>query len=286
MAAETHWFNITALTGKEQLDPLEDWLWQQGAVSVTVEDAADNPIYEPPPGTQPVWEDVVVTGLFEAGVRPEEIVSGLEAEGFSGVLLHKLENRVWEREWLERFKPMQFGHQLWVCPSGFEPPEGIVIKMDPGLAFGTGTHATTRLCLEYLDGLEVGGWHVLDYGCGSGVLGIGAALKGAETVQAVDIDQQALNAALENARRNGVSLDVSMPGKALKTADLVFANILAGPLEELAPMLIDATADGGLLVLSGIMSSQKEWLTAVYETQVDLIDEAQLDGWIRLVWRR
>ena len=129
-------------------------------------------------------------------------------------------------------------------------------------------------------------WHVLDYGCGSGVLGIGAALKGAETVQAVDIDQQALNAALENARRNGVSLDVSMPGKALKTANLVFANILAGPLEELAPMLIDATADGGLLVLSGIMSSQKEWLTAVYETQVDLIEEAQLDGWIRLVWRR
>ena len=111
MAAETHWFNITALTGKEQLDPLEDWLWQQGAVSVTVEDAADNPIYEPPPGTQPVWEDVVVTGLFEAGVRPEEIVSGLEAEGFSGVLLHKLENRVWEREWLERFKPMQFGRK-------------------------------------------------------------------------------------------------------------------------------------------------------------------------------
>ena len=286
MPTEVHWFNITAVSTRDRLVSLEDRLWNQGAVSVTVEDAADSAIYEPPLGEQPIWQQVVVTGLFGADARLEEISAALKEEGFEVALVDKVKDRAWEREWMNRFEPMQFGNQLWVCPTGFDKPRGIVIQMDPGLAFGTGTHETTRLCLEYLDGLDVTGWSVLDYGCGSGVLGIGAVLKGAESVVAIDNDPQSLTATQENAERNDVSLEVSMPGSPLKPADLVFANILAGPLAELASQLLNATNAGGLLVLSGIMSSQKEWLVGVYEAEANLVDEAELNGWIRLVWQR
>ena len=286
MPTEVHWFNITAVSTRDRLVSLEDRLWNQGAVSVTVEDAADSAIYEPPLGEQPIWQQVVVTGLFGADARLEEISAALKEGGFEVALVDKVKDRAWEREWMNRFEPMQFGNQLWVCPTGFDKPRGIVIQMDPGLAFGTGTHETTRLCLEYLDGLDVTGWSVLDYGCGSGVLGIGAVLKGAESVVAIDNDPQSLTATQENAERNDVSLEVSMPGSPLKPADLVFANILAGPLAELASQLLNATNAGGLLVLSGIMSSQKEWLVGVYEAEANLVDEAELNGWIRLVWQR
>ena len=286
MPTEVHWFNITAVSTRDRLVSLEDRLWNQGAVSVTVEDATDSAIYEPPLGEQPIWQQVVVTGLFGADARLEEISAALKEEGFEVALVDKVKDRDWEREWMNRFEPMQFGNQLWVCPTGFDKPRGIVIQMDPGLAFGTGTHETTRLCLEYLDGLDVNGWSVLDYGCGSGVLGIGAVLKGAESVVAIDNDPQAMTTTQENAERNEVSLEVSMPGSPLKPADLVFANILAGPLAELASQLLNATKAGGLLVLSGIMSSQKEWLVGVYEAEASLVDEAELNGWIRLVWQR
>ncbi len=286
MPTEVHWFNITAVSTRDRLVRLEDRLWNQGAVSVTVEDATDSAIYEPPPGEHPIWQQVVVTGLFGADARLEEISAALKEEGFEVATVDKVKDRAWEREWMNRFEPMQFGNQLWVCPTGFDKPRGIVIQMDPGLAFGTGTHETTRLCLEYLDGLDVKGWSVLDYGCGSGVLGIGAVLKGAESVVAIDNDPQALTATQENAERNEVSLEVSMPGSPLEPADLVFANILAGPLAELASQLLNATKAGGLLVLSGIMSSQKEWLVGVYEAEANLVDEAELNGWIRLVWQR
>ena len=286
MPTEVHWFNIRAVSTRDRLVSLEDRLWNQGAVSVTVEDAADSAIYEPPLGEQPIWQQVVVTGLFGADARLEEISAALKEEGFEVALVDKVKDRAWEREWMNRFEPMQFGNQLWVCPTGFDKPRGIVIQMDPGLAFGTGTHETTRLCLEYLDGLDVTGWSVLDYGCGSGVLGIGAVLKGAESVVAIDNDPQALTATQENAERNEVSLEVSMPGSPLERADLVFANILAGPLAELASQLLNATKAGGLLVLSGIMTSQKEWLVGVYEAEANLVDEAELNGWIRLVWQR
>ncbi|SVC84122.1 uncharacterized protein METZ01_LOCUS336976, partial [marine metagenome] len=153
-----HWFNITAVSTRDRLVSLEDRLWNQGAVSVTVEDAADSAIYEPPLGEQPIWQQVVVTGLFGADARLEEISAALKEEGFEVALVDKVKDRDWEREWMNRFDPMQFGNQLWVCPTGFDKSRGIVIQMDPGLAFGTGTHETTRLCLVYLDGLDVTGW--------------------------------------------------------------------------------------------------------------------------------
>lgn len=281
------WTNVTAAARREDVADLEEWLWAQGAVSVTVEDGQDNPIYEPPPGEQPLWEEVLVTGLFE-GVIDRSIIETLVSDaGFKLADVAALADRQWEREWLTRFKPMQFGERLWVCPGGFERPEAAeaVIQLDPGLAFGTGTHETTRLCLEYLDTLDVTGWRVLDFGCGSGVLGIGAALLGATEMIAVDNDPQALTATRDNAERNGVALTAHMPGVETGVADLVFANILAQPLVDLAPKLLAATAPGGILILSGIMDSQRDWVVATYEPHAELIDEASLNGWMRLVWR-
>ena len=281
-----NWSNLTVQTSRARLEELESWLWDNGAVSVTVEDAADMPIFEPPPGEQPVWDEVVVTGLFEDGLDTPKLLAGLKRVGFKNCDAAALENRVWEREWLNRFKPMQFGESLWVCPTGFEKPEGTVIQLDPGLAFGTGTHETTRLCLEYLDSLDVAGWRVLDFGCGSGVLGIGAALKGASQVSAVDNDPQALTATRDNAERNQVELSVSMPLESYEPAQLVFANILAQPLTELADLLIESTRPDGLIILSGIMASQRDWVASSYQDKVNLVDEKELDGWIRLVWKK
>ena len=267
------------------MDVLEDRFWNQGAISVTIQDASDSPIYEPLPGELPVWKQVVMTGLFGIEVNPDEIVALFEEEGFEVVGINRLKDRVWEREWLKQFEPMQFGDHVWVCPTGFEKPTGIVVQIDPGLAFGTGTHETTRLCLEYLDGLDVTDWKVIDYGCGSGVLAITAALKSAKSVVAIDNDPQALTAAKENAKRNDVNLQVSMPGLKLDPANLVLANILARPLLELRSKLLQATKEGGLLILSGIMSSQKESIVASYKTGAKLIDQAELNGWVRLVWQ-
>ena len=203
----------------------------------------------------------------------------------------RLDDRAWEREWLSRFKPMQFGRRLWVCPTGFslEPGGKVIIELDPGLAFGTGTHETTRLCLEYLDAIEVGGLDVIDYGCGSGILAIASALLGAKNVTGIDNDPQALTATTENAKRNLVTVDTHLPGIALEPSDIVLANILAQPLVELAPMLVDTMKPGGLLILSGIMSSQADWVIQAYvehDEIVELVDRTELNGWVRLVWKR
>lgn len=283
-----HWFNLTAAAPRDELDRLESWFWDEGAVSVTVEDGEDNPIYEPPPGEHPVWQQVLVTGLFEGDSNAEVLQQHLTQSGFSLQRLEKVEDRPWEREWLSRFEPMQFGKRLWVCPTGFDAPASAeaVISLDPGLAFGTGTHETTRLCLEALDELDLAGWQVIDYGCGSGILGIGAALLGATNVIAVDNDPQALTATEENARRNSVTLTAELPGRQLPEADLVFANILAQPLVELADDLLRMTRRGGVLILSGIMASQREWVEQAYVASASLLDATELNGWVRLVWRR
>ena len=284
-----HWFNLTASSSRDEIEQLESWFWDHGAVSVTVEDSEDNPIYEPPPGEQPLWKEVLVTGLFEGDVEPAELQASLELDGFGFGDLIRVEDRPWEREWLERFRPMQFGKRLWVCPTGYEiPPDAeVVIHLDPGLAFGTGTHETTRLCLEYLDGLDLKGATVIDYGCGSGILAIGAGLLGAETLIGIDNDPQALTATAVNAERNQVKIMTALPGsQVLPVADLVIANILAQPLVELADDLIALTAQGGRLVLSGIMASQADWVLSAYADRMQLIDRVEMGGWMRLVWER
>jgi len=282
------WINLTAASEKARLDDLESWLWDHGAVSVTVEDAEDAPIFEPPPGEQPVWDQVLVTGLFEAESSIDELTSQLERDGFVLRNVEEIADRAWEREWLTRFEPMCFGRRIWICPTGYEiEREGkVVIDLDPGLAFGTGTHETTRLCLEYLDTVDVSGERVIDYGCGSGILGIAAAKLGASAVVCVDNDPQALTATQDNAGRNSVQVETHLPGADLAPAKLVMANILAQPLVELSGLLLSATAPGGRLVLSGIMESQAEWVISAYRDHAELESRTVLNDWVRLVWRR
>jgi ribosomal protein L11 methyltransferase len=283
-----HWMNVTASSTSVRLDGLETWFWDHGAVSVTVEDKLNKPIYEPLPGEHPLWDEVLVTGLFESDISVENLTMELARDNYKLEDVVRLDDRAWEREWLSRFKPMQFGRRLWVCPTGFslEPAGKVIIQLDPGLAFGTGTHETTRLCLEYLDAIDVGGRDVIDYGCGSGILAIASALLGAKTVTGIDIDPQALAATTENARRNSVTVDTYLPGVALVASEIVLANILAQPLVELAPMLIETMKAGGLLILSGIMSSQADMVVEAYAGEVELVDRTELNGWVRLVWRR
>jgi len=283
-----YWMNVSASSTKGRLDLLEAWFWDHGAVSVTVEDGLDKPIFEPPPGEHPLWDEVMVTGLFESDISVENLTMELARDNYKLEDVVRLDDRAWEREWLSRFKPMQFGRRLWVCPTGFalEPGGKVIIELDPGLAFGTGTHETTRLCLEYLDTIEVDGLDVLDYGCGSGILAIASALLGARKVTGIDNDPQALTATTENAKRNKVAVDTHLPGVALLPSDIVLANILAQPLVEMAPMLVETMKPGGLLILSGIMSSQADWVLQAYVDLVELVDRTELNGWVRLVWKR
>ena len=286
-----YWMNVSALSTKGRLDVLEAWFWDHGAVSVTVEDGLDKPIFEPPPGEHPLWDEVMVTGLFESDISIENLTIELARDNYKLKDAVRLDDRAWEREWLSRFKPMQFGRRLWVCPTGFslEPGGKVIIELDPGLAFGTGTHETTRLCLEYLDAIEVGGLDVIDYGCGSGILAIASALLGAKNVTGIDNDPQALTATTENAKRNLVTVGTHLPGIALEPSDIVLANILAQPLVELAPMLVETMKPDGLLILSGIMSSQADWVIQAYVELVELVelvDRTELNGWVRLVWKR
>lgn len=284
------WKTVAVAGTTHSLAIVEEVFWDTGAVSVSVIDAEDQPIYEPGPGEEPVWENVVVSGLYEEDVDLGQVRAALQKISAEVLFVETLGDRVWEREWLTRFHPMQFGQRLWVCPSGREvtADNAIILHLDPGLAFGTGTHATTHLCLEWLDGNVSTGDIVLDFGCGSGILGIAALLLGAEKVRAIDNDPQALVATLDNATRNGVQggVQVSMPDTLLaEHYDTVVANILAQPLIELAETLSASLKPGGHLLLSGIMSSQSEWVKAAY-AGLDFVVEKELDGWVCLAAKK
>lgn len=282
-----NWKSIAATASQDSLDVLENLLWDRGAVSVTVTDGGDNPLFEPGPGELPVWKKVTVTGLFEDDVDAEAIRNELNLEGFAVAWVEDLGDRIWEREWLDRFRPMRFGDNLWICPSGHEvdADDAVIIHLDPGLAFGTGTHPTTRLCLEWLDGQSLAGKEVVDYGCGSGVLAVGALLLGAECVMAIDNDPQAITATEENAMRNGVAerIQTGMPEEIQSRGyDIVLANILADPLRQLSTRLVGLLKEGGDLVMSGIMDSQTAWVMDAYRDEIDFDPEKALEGWVRL----
>lgn len=282
------WTNLTAATDSQALEALESWLWEEGALAVTVEDGGNTPIYEPGPGELPLWGKTLVTGLFAGSQSPQQLSQGLEQAGFLLVACQAVQDRCWEREWLHNFKPMRFGRRLWICPSGLAAPaDGLVVKLDPGLAFGTGSHETTRLCLEYLDGANLANAAVIDYGCGSGILAVAAALLGASPVYATDIDPQAITATQLNAERNGIALRLGLVGELnLPPAQLVLANILAQPLVDLADHLSSLVQPGGELVLSGIMAHQADWVKSAYGHSLQLMTEAELNGWIRLTYSK
>jgi ribosomal protein L11 methyltransferase len=289
---------LTLTLGAADPEPFEEVLLEVGASSITLEDAEDNPVLEPAPGTTPLWPRVKLKALFQADVSREAILDALRAslsEEIPQAHFAIIEDRVWEREWLKDFKPMRFGKRLWICPGGQKPPDSrfpildserpCIITLDPGLAFGTGTHPTTALCLEWLDANDVHGKRVIDYGCGSGILAIAALKLGARAVYAVDIDPQALLATTDNATVNAVQdrLRVSTVSE-LKgaQADVLLANILAEPLKELAPAFSDLVVPGGQVVLSGVLALQAQGVAAQYTPWFDIAPAAIRDDWARI----
>jgi ribosomal protein L11 methyltransferase len=284
---------LTLDVGAADPGPCEDVLFDLGAVSVTLEDAADDPVLEPAPGETPLWPTVRVKALFAADVDRDDL-AGSVARRLAGSPPPRFEviaDRAWEREWLKDFAPMRFGRRLWVCPGGLPAgdPDAVRIELDPGLAFGTGTHPTTGMCLEWLDGSDPRGCDVVDYGCGSGILAIAALKLGAARVRAVDIDPQALIATRDNALRNAVETRLTVtgdPSLADRSVDLLLANILAGPLIELAPRFAAAVRPGGAVVLSGILAGQADAVTAAYRAWFDIGLTATRDGWGLLSGRR
>jgi len=299
---------------------VEAALLEIGASSITLVDRGDEPVLEPKPGEIRLWSDTLIRALFQdssgsaisgaassgAGASGDES-SGVAAPDIARKLDHlatalgphitrtarvrRVENQAWERVWLADWKSMRFGRRLWVCPTAAELPDdpnAVVVRLDPGLAFGTGTHPTTALCLQILDSLPLMGRSVIDYGCGSGILAIAALKLGAAHVCAVDLDPQALLATRDNANANGVgsSIDVQGIEGSLQPAYCVVANILAGPLIELAPTLTEACEPGGYLLLSGLLKTQAYEVKAAYGRAFDRVQVVERDDWCCIYARR
>jgi ribosomal protein L11 methyltransferase len=281
-------------------EAVESALLEVGASSITLVDRGDEPVLEPKPGEIRLWSDTLVRGLFQESPGGAALDAACNLDRLAGLLgphitrtarVRRVENKDWERVWLADWKSMRFGRRLWVCPTSAElpdDPEAVVVRLDPGLAFGTGTHPTTALCLQILDSLPVMGRSVIDYGCGSGILGIAALKLGAAHVWAVDLDPQALLATRDNAARNGVSSSIDVQGieDSLRPASCVMANILAGPLIELAPTLTRACEPGGYLLLSGLLKTQAYAVKAAYSAAFDIVQVVERDDWCCIYARR
>ena len=288
-------YEIEFPLGGFDTDAVEAALLDIGALSITFVDRGDDPVLEPQPGEIRLWSDTLVRGLFDAASDALSNIQRLSAllgpPITSTARLHSIEDRDWERVWLTDWTSMRFGRRLWVCPTAAAAPAdpgAVIVRLDPGLAFGTGTHPTTALCLQILDALPLRGRRMIDYGCGSGILGIAALKLGAEHVTAVDLDPQALLATRENAERNGVfaSIDVQGVAATLRPAHCVVANILAGPLIELAPLLTKACAAGGDLLLSGLLKTQAYAVKAAYADSFDRVQVVGRDDWCCIHGRR
>jgi ribosomal protein L11 methyltransferase len=291
------WLELSLIVTAAQQAEVEAALEDLGALAVTLLDAEDHPIFEPAPGETPLWPEIALSALFEpdrdrAGLVHvlTDLVPELSPEH---VAFRIVEDQDWTRAWMDQFQPMRFGRRLWIYPWNIEPPaddaDAIVVRLDPGLAFGTGTHPTTALCLEWLDALDLSGLTVIDYGCGSGVLAIAALKLGAAHVIGVDNDPQALAASRDNAERNGVAdrLALQMPAEFAETpADALVANILAGPLAELAPRFAACVKAGGALALSGILRGQEIELVERYATWFEALAIDAREDWIRIGGRR
>lgn len=284
------WIQIRINATEKTADKVSNMLMGRGAQAVTYMDAEDVPVYEPLPGETLLWDDTVVVGMFDAATDPDPIIHFLK-QFYRKDLSYKieqLEDKDWVREWMDSFHPMRFGDRLWICPSWRDVPDpsAVNVMLDPGLAFGTGTHPTTALCLEWLDGQDLSDKTVIDFGCGSGILALAALKLGAKQVIGIDIDPQALQASRDNAERNGVAdrLQVYLPQDQPKnlTADIVVANILAGPLKELSSLISSLVTPGGQLALSGILDSQAEGLNTFYQQWFTMDTPKLREEWARL----
>ena len=285
------WLQFVCHTSQAKAKALSEALSECGAAAVTFEDDADQPIYEPDPGETPLWTETRLTALFDAETEQQQVVDMLSTlvDEVPRFRVEAVEDKDWEREWMENFKPIQFGDKLWIVPSWHQAPDesAVNILLDPGLAFGTGTHATTALCLNWLDQADLKGKYVIDYGCGSGILAIAAALLGAERVVAVDTDPQALEATRANAKRNGVEVEAYLPGDCPDDlCDLLIANILAGPLQNLAPRFANLCKADADLVLSGVLQTQADDVAESYRNWFVMQPAVAKDDWVRLTGHR
>lgn len=290
------WLQLRLYTQRDTVAALEEQLLASGAVAVTLEDNANQPLLEPGVGETPLWNQTRLTGLYPADSDMRMVLAQLPAQALENHRVEILEDKDWAREWMQHFQPMRFGKKLWVCPSWLEPPHAgaVNLLLDPGLAFGTGTHPTTAMCLRQLDSMPLRGQTVVDYGCGSGILAVAALKLGAAHALGVDNDPQALTASAENRRRNGVQqtqLKVALPQQVVmadwgQQADLVVANILSGPLIELSDTLIAFLKPGGDLLIAGLLGSQAETLAAHYTPVIQLSVVDQQDDWVCLRGKR
>ena len=288
------WIQIRINATAKTADKVSNMLLGRGAQAVTFMDAKDVPVYEPMPGETPLWGETEVMGLFDAETDPAPTIAFFQ-QIFGedvGYKVEQLEDKDWVREWMDHFHPMQFGERLWICPSWRDVPnpDAVNVMLDPGLAFGTGTHPTTALCLQWLDGLDLAGKTVVDFGCGSGILGIAALKLGAARVIGIDIDPQAIQASRDNAARNGVAdqIELYLPADQPQDveADVVVANILAGPLRELAPLIAGHGKAGSLMALSGVLESQAPELETIYGQWFEMDPTAVKEEWCRLSGRK
>ena len=287
---------------EDQQPRVERALEDVGALAVTLQDAHldaadEQAIFEPGVGEIPLWREMTLTALFDADTDALLLLAALEAFDpgldWTQVRFEKVEDQDWERAWLDQFQPMRFGARTFIVPWNHELPvealveDAAVVRLDPGLAFGSGTHPTTALCLRWLDELasrdELQGREVLDFGCGSGILALAALKLGAARAVGVDNDPQALIATADNGERNGVGIDVFMPqDEPPATYPVVVANILAVALDALAETLAARTAPGGRIAMSGILAGQEDELLQRYAAWFDELRVARQDDWIRL----
>jgi len=289
------WLQLELEATPDNAEQLSELLHTTGASAVTLQDAADQPLFEPPLGTTPLWNTTRVIGLFAADTDVPAVLASLqqklEPDHLPAWHLNPLEDRDWVRAWMDDFQPMRFGERLWICPSGYTPPEpqAVNILLDPGLAFGTGTHPTTAMCLRWLDAHSPQGLTVIDYGCGSGILAIAACKLGARHANGVDTDPQALLATHDNAEKNQVSdcIDVYLPADfPPQPVPLLLANILAGPLQNLAPHFSELVKPAGHIVLSGILAEQAELVMQQYLAAFDIQLVDQQEDWVCLAGQR
>ena len=290
------WQELTFDVSPAEVETLSEILCTAGAVSVTFKDNADTPIYEPAADASDLWASTCVVGLFDAETDFDAVLILVQQTALFSALppyrITELKEQQWERLWMDAFKPMRFGEHLWICPTETAPPgpDALNIMLDPGLAFGTGTHPTTALCLEWIDQNDLDNKTVIDFGCGSGILAIGAAISGAISIEAIDIDPQALQATNSNASQNNVSSKITTAladvASELSAVDCLLANILANPIIELADYFSTRVKHNGIIVLSGILSEQAALVITAYAKWFTFQPIAEKEGWVRLVATR